>query len=55
MDPLEDDMNTGVCSDHLVVFCTAELPRFQAYEWTSFSYIRQTEEGNLKFKEWMLD
>ena len=43
LDPLEDDSNKGFPSDHLVVFCSAELPRFQAYEWTSFSYMRQTE------------
>ena len=52
LDPLESD--SGAPSDHRVVCLLAELPRYQNYEWVSFSYMRQTDEGNLKFKEWIL-
>ena len=50
IDPLECDLGTGAASDHRVVYCTAELKRFQAYEWITYTYVRQTDEGNLEFK-----
>ena len=50
--PLESDSG-GSASNHRVVYCTAELKRFQAYEWITYFYIRQTEEGNALFKEYL--
>ena len=51
--PLESDLG-GNASDHKVVFCTAELKRYEAYEWVTYPYIKQTEEGNVKFKNWII-
>ena len=55
IDPLENDLDGGTPSDHGVVFCSVNLPRFQAYEWITFSYMKQTEKGNDLFKNWILD
>ena len=49
--PLECDLETGASSDHRVVYCTAELKRFQAYEWITYTYVGQTGERNLLFKD----
>ena len=53
LDPLENDLG-GQPSDHCVIYCSAHLPRYQAYDWVTFSYMRQTESGNVKFKEWIV-
>ena len=55
VDPLPSDDSSGAPSDHRVAHCTAELKRYASYEWIPYSYMRQTEEGNLKFKSWILD
>ena len=46
---------SGVPSDHKVVYCSAHLKRYEAYEWVTYTYMRQTEEGNAQFKGWLLD
>ena len=51
LSPLECDSGDGAASDHRVVFCMSELKRFEAYEWQTYTYMRQTEEGNSQFKE----
>ena len=53
IEPLENDLG-GNPSDHMVVYCTAELKRYEAYEWITYSYIKQAEEGNAKFKTWIM-
>ena len=50
--PLVND--SGVPSDHKVVYCSASLKRYEAYEWVTYSYMRQTDEGNARFKDWLL-
>ena len=47
LSPIESD--SGVPSDHRVVHCSVELQRFEAFEWIMYSYMKQTNEGNLKF------
>ena len=54
IDPLENDLDGGTPSDHGVIFCSVDLPRFQAFEWVTFSYMKQTEKGNNQFKSWIL-
>ena len=49
---MESDLGSGAPSDHGVVFCSVDLPRFQAFEWVSFSYMRQTDKGNDQFKSY---
>ena len=41
-------------SDHRAIFCMAALEIYEAYEWITYSYSRQTEQGNELFKEWIL-
>ena len=53
LDPLESD--SGSPSDHNVVYCTAHLKRYEAFEWLKYTYMGQTEEGSLLFKEMMIE
>ena len=54
IDPLEAD-GTGADSDHKVVYCTAHLKRFAAFEWQKFTFMKQTQSGNEKFKSWIIN
>ena len=54
LSPLVCDSGDGAASDHRVVFCTSELKTFEAYEWQTYTYMRQTDEGNSQFKEWLI-
>ena len=37
-----------------MIYCNAKLSRYEAHEWITYSYMKQTSDGNLKFKDWIL-
>ena len=50
-DPSESE--DGVESIHKTVFANFKFPSVSTYEVHEYYYFRQTEEGNLKFEEWL--
>ena len=49
--PLETDHSL---SDHRIVHMTTELPRREAFEWTTYSYRHFTEEAQADFGHWII-
>lgn len=48
--PLESEHSE---SDHHVAYIRASLPRFDSYEWQTFSYRHFTEEGERALARWV--
>ena len=50
-DPIEN--KEGTRSDHKTVIASFRIPRVPTYEVREYSYYRQTEEGAIKFGDWL--